>query len=111
VSKIVNILAPEGQPVTKANIMILLPPVMFGSPELPEGITVQFHRLSTSATENADWQKYFLSRGGFLEQAIKNDVLKGANPEVLGGLDKVAEGINKVHAGISGKKVVIEPWA
>jgi NADPH:quinone reductase-like Zn-dependent oxidoreductase len=110
VSRIVKILAPEGQPVTKANIMVLLPPVMFGSPELPEGITVQFHRFSTSALENADWQEYFLSRGGFLEQAIKNNVLKGAIPEVIGGLDRVSEGIDKVHTGVSGKKIVIEPW-
>jgi len=29
---------------------------------------------------------------------------------VLGGLEEVVEGIEKVHTGVSGKKIVIEPW-
>ena len=110
VSTILKILAPEGQPVTKANILVLLPPVMFGITEFPEGTTVQFHRFSTHAPENAEWHKYFLTRGGFLEQAIKSGALKAVPAEVLGGLESVAEGIEKVHTGVSGKKVVIEPW-
>jgi len=110
VSTIVKILAPEGQPVTKANILVLLPPVMIGLTDFPDGITVQFHRFSTHAPENAEWQKHFLSRGGFMEQAIKSNVLKGVPAKVLGGLERVAEGIEEVHAGVSGKKIVIEPW-
>ena len=105
-----KILAPEGQPVTKANILVLLPPVMIGLSDFPDGITVQFHRFSTHAPENADWQKHFLSRGGFMEQAIKGGALKGVPAEVLGGLEEVVEGIEKVHTGVSGKKIVIEPW-
>lgn len=31
--------------------------------------------------------------------------------EVIGGLEKVSDGIEKVYAGVSGKKIVIEPWA
>jgi NADPH:quinone reductase-like Zn-dependent oxidoreductase len=110
ISKILKILTPEGQPVTKANILVLLPPVMFGNPELPNGVTVQFHRFSTHAPENADWSKHFLSRGGFLEQAIQSNVLKAVPAEVLGGLEKVSDGIEMLHVGVSGKKVVIEPW-
>jgi len=41
--------------VTKASILVLLLPVTFGNPELPEGVTVQFHRFSTHAPENVDW--------------------------------------------------------
>ncbi|KAF2818910.1 GroES-like protein [Ophiobolus disseminans] len=111
ISTILNILAPHGQPVTKANILVLLPPVMIGIAEFPEGITLQFHRFSTHTPENADWHKYFLSRDGFLEQAIKSGSLNGVPAEVLGGLDKAADGIEKVHAGVSGKKIVIEPGA
>lgn len=112
VSTIVKILAPEGQPVTQANVLVLLPPAMTGVTELlPEGVTLQFHRFSTHSPENADWQKYFLAPGGFMEQAIKGGVLQGVPADVLGGLEKVEEGIGKVHAGVSGKKVVIEPWA
>ncbi|KAH5254458.1 hypothetical protein HBI67_151950 [Parastagonospora nodorum] len=111
VSTIFQILAPEGKPVTKANILVLLPPVMFGNPELPEGITVQFHRFSTHAPENEGWQEHFLASGGFIEKAIKAGVLKGVPANVLGGLEKVAEGIEKLHVGVSAQKIVIEPWA
>jgi NADPH:quinone reductase-like Zn-dependent oxidoreductase len=110
VSTILKILAPEGEPVTKATILVLLPPVMIGMTEFPEGITVQFHRFSTHSPENAGWHKYFLARGGFLEKAIKGDVLKAVPAEVLGGLESVATGIEKVHSGVSGRKIVIEPW-
>jgi NADPH:quinone reductase-like Zn-dependent oxidoreductase len=111
VSTILKILAPEGGLVTKATILVLLPPVMIGITEFPEGITVQFHRFSTHSPENAEWHKYFLARGGFLEKAIKDDVLKAVPAEVLGGLESVATGIEEVHKGVSGKKIVVEPWA
>jgi NADPH:quinone reductase-like Zn-dependent oxidoreductase len=110
-STILKILAPEGEPVTKADILLLLPPQMPGMPQLPEGITARMHRFSTHSPENADWQKWLLSRGGYLEQGIKHDLIKGVPPEVIGGLDKVSEGIESVFKGVSGKKVVIDPWA
>lgn len=109
-STIFEILAPEGEPVTKANILTLLPLVMTGIKHVPEGITLQFLSFSTSAPENADWHKYFLARGGLLEKAIKSGTLKAVPAEVLGGLEKVADGIEKVYQGVSGKKIVIEPW-
>lgn len=108
---IFKILAPEGKPVTQARILILLPPSFPGMPTPPEGITLQFHAFSTKAPQNADWQKWLLSRGGYLEQAIKTETLKGVPAEVLGGLEKVSEGIDTVFKGVSAKKVVIEPWA
>jgi NADPH:quinone reductase-like Zn-dependent oxidoreductase len=111
VSTILKILAPEGEPVTKAKLMVLLPPVMIGITEFPDGITVQFHRFSTHAPENAEWQEHFLARGGFLEKAIKSGALKGVPAEVLGVLDSVDDGLEKVNTGVSGKKIVIEPWA
>jgi hypothetical protein len=40
IATIIEILAAEGEPTTKANILVLLPPVIFGNPELPEGVTV-----------------------------------------------------------------------
>lgn len=110
IATIVKILAPAGEQATKANILVLLPPVMFGNPEFPVGITVQLHRFSTHAPENVEWHKHFLARGGFLEKAIKGGVLKGVPANILGGLDSVTEGIEKVHRGVSGQKVVIEPW-
>jgi hypothetical protein len=111
VSTILKILAPEGEPVTKANILVLLPPVMIGLTEFPDGITLQFHRFSTHALENVEWHKYFLARGGFLEKAIQGDILKAVPAEVLGGLESAATGIDKVNTGVSGRKLVVEPWA
>ncbi|KAF1958098.1 GroES-like protein [Byssothecium circinans] len=108
---ILKILAPQGQPVTKAHILLLLPLGMPGMPSLPEGVTASMHRFSTSAPENADWAEWLLARGGFLEKGIKEGVIKGVPPEVLGGLDKVGDGIEMLSKGISAKKVVFDPWA
>ncbi|KAF3051885.1 hypothetical protein E8E11_011122 [Didymella keratinophila] len=110
VSTILKILAPEGQPVTKSNIVMLLPPAWLGIEALPEGVTTQFYQISTDALENAERRKHFLGRVGFMEQAIKSGVIKGVPPEVLGGLDKVEAGLDAVHNGVSGKKIVIELW-
>ncbi|KAJ4308174.1 hypothetical protein N0V94_009468 [Neodidymelliopsis sp. IMI 364377] len=111
VSTILKILAPEGEAVTKADILLLLPPAWLGIDSFPEGITTRFHRFSTHAPENSEWQQHFLGAGGFMEKGIASGVIKGVPPEVLGGLDKVEEGIEAVHNGVSGKKIVIEPWA
>ncbi len=46
-----------------------------------------------------------------MEQGIKNGIIKGVLAEILGGLDKVEAGVNAVSKGVSGKKIVIEPWA
>ncbi|KAF2123090.1 chaperonin 10-like protein [Lophiotrema nucula] len=108
---IFKILAPEGGEVTKAHVLLLLPPSMPGNPQPPEGVTVAMHRFSTHSPENADWAKWLLARGGFLEKGIKEGLIKGVPADVLGGLDKVPEGIEQLHKGVSGKKVVIDPWA
>jgi NADPH:quinone reductase-like Zn-dependent oxidoreductase len=109
-STILNILAPEGQPATKANILLLLPPAWLGIDSFPEGVTTQFYQVSTDAPENAEWREHFLGRDGFMEQGIKSGVIKGVPPRVLGGLDKVEAGLDAVHNGVSGKKIVIKPW-
>lgn len=112
ISTIIKILAPEGEPVTKANILTLLPTsIMPGMPTLPEGLTAQMHRFSTHAPENVDWKKWLLSKDGFLSKGIQQGVIKGVPAEVVGGLDKVEEGVDKVFKGVSGKKIVVEPWA
>ena len=111
-SSIVRVLAPKGGSVTKAHILTLLPLVMTGmkDSDFPEGITTQFHSFSTHAPENAEWHTHFLARGGFLEKGIKEGILKAVPAEVVGGLENVADGIEKVHNGVSGRKIVVEPW-
>ncbi|KAF2681811.1 GroES-like protein [Lentithecium fluviatile CBS 122367] len=108
---IFKILAPSEGEVTKADILLLLPPTMPGMPQLPDGVTVRMHRFSTHAPENVDWNKWFLGRGGFIEKGIKSGVIRGVPPERIGGLEKVAEGIERVAKGVSGQKLVVEPWA
>ena len=110
-STILEILAPEGEPVTKAHILLLLPPAWIGIDSFPEGVTTQFNQFSIQAPENAEWREHFLGRDGFMEQVIKRGIIKGVPSEVLGGLDKAQAGIDAVYNGVSGKKVVIEPWA
>lgn len=111
-STIFKILAPPGEPVTKAHIVTLLPLVMAGvkDEDLPEGVTVGMHRFSTHAPENREWNEWLLARGGFLEKGIKSGVVRGVPPTVIGGLEKVGEGVEMVHKGVSGTKIVVDPW-
>lgn len=111
VTTILKILAPDGEPVTEAYVHMLLPLSMAGNPPLPEGVTVGMHFFSPESPENADWAKYFLSRGGLMEEGIKSGVIKSVPPHLLGGLELVPVGIYELHKGVSGKKVVIDPWA
>jgi hypothetical protein len=88
-----------------------MPPAWLGIETFLEGGTTQFYQMSTDAPGNPKWRKHILSRGGLMEQGIKSGVIKGVAPEVLGSLDKVEAGLNTVHDGVSGKKIVIKPWA
>ena len=46
-----------------------------------------------------------------MEQGIKTGIIKGVPARLLGGLDKVADGIDELHSGVSAQKIVIDPWA
>lgn len=108
---ILEIVAPKGEPVTKTYIHMLLPMVMAGNITLPDGVTVKMHQFNTHAPENIEWAQYFLSRGGFMEQGIKTGIIKGVPPRLLGGLDRVFNGIEILREGVSAQKIVIDPWA
>ncbi|KAF2277600.1 NAD(P)-binding protein [Westerdykella ornata] len=112
-SAILKILAPDGEEgaVTPAHILALLPYERPGMPKLPKGITAQMHLFSTGAEENREWRDWALSKGGFLERGIKEGWIQGVPPKVIGGLEKVGEGLDMVFEGVSGCKVVVEPWA
>ncbi len=123
ITSIVKILAPDwkegvkgskGENVPKTPILTLLPLSFIGLTEsdFPAGISVHMHRFSTGAAENKEWAEYFLAKDGFMEKAFKDGgVLKGVPANVLGGLEKVGEGIEMLERGVSGMKVVVEPWA
>ena len=111
VSTILEILAPEGEALAQANILLLLPSAWLGIESFPEGVTTQFHQFSTHSPENAEWHQYFLGTDGFMEQGIRTGIIRGVPPEVLGGLDKADTGIDAVHSSVSGRKIVIKPWA
>jgi hypothetical protein len=84
---------------------------MPGMPALPEGVTAKIHMHSTLADENREWREWALSKGGFLEKAIKGGLIKGVPTEVPGGLDKVDEAIERVYNGVSARKIILDPWA
>jgi hypothetical protein len=69
------------------------------------------HGFSVIAPENAEWYKYFLAPGGFIEKGMESDIIKGVPANIIGGLDKAGDGIEAVYNGVSGQKIVIEPWA
>jgi NADPH:quinone reductase-like Zn-dependent oxidoreductase len=110
-STILKILAPEGEPVTKAKILVLLPPSFLGIENYPDGITTKMHLYSVLAPENAEWYKHFLAPGGFIEKGMQSGIIKGVPTNVIGGLEKAGDGIEAVHKGVSGQKVIVEPWA
>ena len=110
-STILRILAPEGEPVTKAEILVLLPPSFLGIDHYPQGITTKMHRYSVLAPENVEWYKHFLAPGGFIEKGMESGIIKGVPANVIGGLEKAADGIEAVQNGVSGEKILIEPWA
>jgi hypothetical protein len=94
-STILKVLAPEGEPVTKAEILVLLPPSFLGIDHYPDGITTKMHRYFVLAPENAEWYKHFLAPGGFIEKGMESGIIRGVPANVVGGLDKAGEQFTK----------------
>lgn len=92
------------------NIVTLLPATMQGYPKPPEGVTTQMMFFRGRAEENKPHMEWLMSKGGFLEQGLKNGTIKGVPAEVFGGLEAVQKAAETVLAGVSGKKVIIDPW-
>ncbi|PSN71803.1 GroES-like protein [Corynespora cassiicola Philippines] len=95
----------------RTKVMVLLPLAMLQGVEVPDYVELVFYHLSWQAPENREWAEWLMGRGGFLERALEAGVLKGVDAEVMGGLEKAGEAIDRIHKGVSGKKIVIEPWA
>ena len=41
---------------------------------------------------------------------MESGIIKGVPANVIGGLEKGADGIEAVQNGVSGEKILIEPW-
>jgi len=62
------------------------------------------------AEENQELVQWMLGSGGYLERGIKGGWIKGVPAECIGGLEKAEEGIESLFNGVSGRKLVVEPW-
>lgn len=91
-------------------LVMLLPPSMPGLPEIPEGIKAQMMLFRGKAEENQAHVEWFLGKGGYLERGLQGDWIKGVPAEVIGGLDAVEKGVKDIVAGVSAKKLIIDPW-
>lgn len=100
----------DGELLQEADVVTLLPPSMITGLALSEGITVKFLRLSNRAEENKEFVKWYRERIGYLESGLKGGWIRGVPGVVTGGLEKVEEGVNMLEKGVSGRRVVIEPW-
>ncbi|KAI9851731.1 MAG: hypothetical protein M1838_002946 [Thelocarpon superellum] len=107
---LIKILTPPGRQVVKARIITLLPPTMPGMPKLPDGVTAEMMLFRNKAEENQELVDWLLASGGYMERGLKGGWIRGVPPERLGGLDQYAAGVERMSQGVSGKKLVIEPW-
>jgi len=94
----------------KIDLLLLLPPSMTGITTYPEGVNAKMLLFRNKAEENRELVAWMLGSGGYLESGIKGGWVKGVPAECIGGLGKVEEGIERVFEGVSGKKLVVEPW-
>jgi hypothetical protein len=94
----------------KIDLLLLLPPSMTGVTTFPEGVNPKMLLFRNKAEENKELVEWMLGIDGYLERGIKGGWIKGVPAECIGGLGSVEEGIDRVWRGVSGRKLVIEPW-
>ncbi|KUJ20150.1 GroES-like protein [Mollisia scopiformis] len=95
----------------QVEIITLLPPSMSGGEVVfPENVKTKMLLFRNKAEENQDLVQWMLGKGGYLEQGLTEGWIKGVPAETIGGLGAVAEGIERLHKGVSARKIVIEPW-
>jgi hypothetical protein len=95
---------------SEIQLVMLLPPSMPGLPAIPKGITAQMILFRGKAEENREHVKWLLGKGGYLERGLQGSWIKGVPSEIIGGLDAVNKGTKDNVAGVSAKKLVIDPW-
>ncbi|KAF7324869.1 GroES-like protein [Mycena kentingensis (nom. inval.)] len=90
-----------------AEIVTLVPSSWLTDLKLPEGVTTKFLLFRNQAPENQEFVEWY---SGYLESGLKGGWIRGARPTVIGGLDKVSEGVEMVSNGVSGQRIIIAPW-
>jgi hypothetical protein len=100
----------DGKPIKKAEIVTLMPERMIQGLALPEGITAKFLLVRDKAEENKEFVEWYLKKGGYLESGLKGGWIKGVPGDVIGGLDKVSEGVDMLGKGVGGRRIIIEAW-
>lgn len=92
------------------DLLLLLPPSMTGSTTFPDGVNAKTLLFRNKAEENRELVEWMVGSDGYLERGIKEGWIKGVPSECIGGLDSVGDGIERVFGGVSGRKLVVEPW-
>jgi hypothetical protein len=100
----------DGKPIKKAAIVTTMPERMIPGLTLPEGITTKFLLFRNKAEENKEFVEWYSRKGGYLESGLKGGWIKGVPDDVIGGLDKVSEGVDMLGKGVSGRRIIIEAW-
>ena len=100
----------DGMSSRKAEIVTVVPDRMIQGLELPEGITTKFLMFRNKAEENKEFVQWYVSKGGYLESGLKGGWIRGVPGDVIGGLDKVSEGVEMLGKGVSGRRIIVEPW-
>ena len=106
----IDLLSPPGKDIIKADILMLMPPGMPGMPQLPEGITAKMFLFRNKAEENKEFVDWMCGKDGYIEKGLKGGWIKGVPVERIGGLNSVTEGLDMMYEGVSGRRLVVEPW-
>ena len=109
-STLIKILSPPGKDVVKADILMLLPPSMPGMPTVPGGITAKMHMFRNKAPENAEFMEWLMGDDSYLAKGVTGGWIRGVPVEKVGGLKAVEKSIERIFHGVSGRKLVVEPW-
>lgn len=114
IGALIKLLSPPNLPVVKADILTLVPASMFGSPELPEGVTTKMMLFRNGDEENKEYVEWLLKKDGYLQTGLKEGWIRGVRPESIGGLEAVDAGIRRRALpglkGVSGARLIVEPW-
>ena len=79
-------------------------------PAIPDGITTKLNLFRNQAPENKDLVDWLLSKDGYLERGLKAGWIRGVPPTKIGGLDAYEAGLERLSKGVSGTRLIIEPW-
>lgn len=110
VQSIIDLLSPPGKEIVKADVLMLMPPSIPIMPKHPEGITAKMFMFRNKAEENQEFVKWMVGEDGYIGRGLRGGWIKGVPVIRVGGLHAVSGGIDMMAKGVSGGRIVVEPW-